>query len=810
MLIAATTVPALLAEGTTLSTALAATGGVSRGLALFAGKADVGGMRRAIHDELFRYFLTVDDHIGIRTRSELAYYQRPRVAIDACTSERAQRATVRPSSKVPELSRPAAFYRVADDLASLRKLVAFDAITAAISASYDPPMVGAVTGTTPRSAPTLAQTIAQGLASVPAVTARVSSQVDGLPGHPAFSLHAAVAEKCQLILTDTLPFGRAECVLPAAFTEVLAFIDSTEAWLCAALTAPPGQVAQQAWEALLPWGLALTAVMRVCVTELVVQLVWISLPIGRLFNEVDARGHQQLSLGDKTSEEKQVYNALLAIALYEALTGAPMPHVDAHPGDGYMLASATAARLAAPAAIARSFHTTWLDPVAPQFLSDLDSAFQRASAAPFLYDVETGSRSHPTITSQQLTLDGIGNLFAGYPTVPKKASDAQAWTQCGWFSSIVALRAAAQIAELLAAKLPGAGPLVRRRFDRKSRQFVSNKKPDPKFRLGIGSGSLRWGGNHPPHLEHRDGLTYDIAHYVDHVPWLLHDVPPEDEATAPKKHRKGQSIRAWGVVQTARQAQGENVVAAVKQRATQTCVNATLAKLVATLAKVPPSDLAQYDTRSEWADLVGLPILRSSDGDPDDGALQLNLIGHVALVLAGAARWIYAGPVQHLIALRTILSIDISKDIRSAITSAPLFFYPDNHNDHWHVVFRSWKDGGQAFQIWLKLWHDLGVDLAKLATELERDVRHANRFPAVEAERKTLASELAGAISKLGGPPDSSKLLDGLVKGIAAASYADTIDTDGLCRCIENNRATGYDVRPWVLPPTDYKDLPSA
>jgi len=190
--------------------------------------------------------------------------------------------------------------------------------------------------------------------------------------------------------------------------------------------------------------------------------------------------------------------------------------------------------------------------------------------------------------------------------------------------------------------------------------------------------------------------------------------------------------------------------------------------LVAALMSDESGDEADWDT------LAGTPTLRKA-GQWDNSALTANLIGHVALALSGVVKWVFASWYEHLFAIRAVSALLAPGKcpnpletqvvaIRELISKAEFYWAPEDHHDHWHVVFAKANDprhslGPTPYVIdaiepklinWIRLWDALGVEF----------------FPAPEAQPtlKPMFKQQLATREIQGHFPDAAKEKDDIVK----------------------------------------------
>jgi hypothetical protein len=166
---------------------------------------------------------------------------------------------------------------------------------------------------------------------------------------------------------------------------------------------------------------------------------------------------------------------------------------------------------------------------------------------------------------------------------------------------------------------------------------------------------------------------------------------------------------------------------------------------------------------SDWDVFAGTPILLNDSDEPDDNALRWNLVGHVALALSGVTKWVYASWYEHLFAVRVVSALlappkcpdglaSLATHVRPVIATKQFYWAPEDHHDHWHIVFGGadvkrtdslgpshYAPDPNTLRGWILFWDTLGVDLEAFRLDLEkREPQHPQLFHGIATERQRL------------------------------------------------------------------------
>lgn len=706
--------------------------------------------RQQLHDELFRYFLALPQY-AVESRD---YTEAPKLALLACLSPNA--ANVQAPHKKPPLSRPVALGLVEQGRASLRQLVALTAVYNDLvrcfgSAIVDAP-VGSGAKTTARPAALLAsEFLDQNNRTLPMSSPPGYDIPSKPPGGGKFETHLKVADQIEALLTKCLPFslqGSWGVAPPRQIANYFAKLDAVDYWLITGLQQNGNLRADAANLTLWIWGLVFSFTARAYLADFLCSFTRFALPLDRLYEETRYGAKINVSLDSAGHTgwpvlTKRVYNAFTAIGLVELLTG-KMLHLDSPPGDGYL--KTEGAPLKTLGAL-DDFDRTWSGSarIHSQIVSELRPAFD--TVLQFEYDPGRNVKSlvpwEPALKLDGLRQRMMSHAFAAIalpaeekPKSVKKQSkpgkrpkiDSGPFNCCGHFITHLKLAVAEQLTKQLSARL--------------GVSMVKKQKDFGAFVM-VSCGSERWGGNQLPHYEHRDGFTFDISVPHNYLKWETGDVleSADGAAQANRKNSPKSVGKATGVP-----------LPPMSDTSYHALGNPEDLTKDSTLAKAVPQ-LAAKLIRGETKDLgtlfdifAGTPIQLTPDGKPNDDLQRPNLIGHVALALAGVRKWIYASYYEHFFALQALGALFSSSDwlkffanetsqIARLIAGAEFYWAPLDHHNHWHVVFNKNANnkisslGPPAVQLTneletqLSVWDALGVDLESCATDFENRKR---------------------------------------------------------------------------------------
>ena len=689
--------------------------------------------------------------------------------------------------------RPLRWDEVAPGIKKLRDLTRRSAIEASLRASFGDEVMNPPGGD--RGLILSDKTFPQGTLSeriysqVGAAITRLSVHVVGTvpqavpgtgTGTTAFALHNRVKDLADSILAAAYPSKSArDDSFPKMFGNWFETLDVMEEYLAASAQSDLGVFLGA------PWGLAMTAVLRAWLVDAFVSVLMCSIPLSRLH---DQNAHPSKAARYRFRypwppkdwlKEKGTYNVyysgMLAVGLWECMSGKLAPHPNK--GHSGFLTKDSGDPLLGVLSAWNPIEMTvfWGSGQSSRELYDLANSLTGMVANgqciiwTSVSDSGGDSKQQRKDGSDQLrpdivrstSVDGVFRTWTAHPRFfrgrlddervrPKMSQDED---QTGTLFSQLSLFAFTTIADSLRAIL---------KFP--ERVWVSTDGG----RL-FGSGSLMWGGANYNHSEHRFGCVYDIMHKYIHPKWeerlvVLRPFKDAEPAyRAPLTH-----------------APTDNEIASdpryddyfYKKQATDDIVNAALAAFQQAAAplgemgrkkKLKPGqkDPAAGETESETIDretltldqiekdyLLGTPLQYTRKDDTrNPSPLQINLTGHVVLLLAPPWKMINASPLMHLRAIMMLRSTLPRKELTEVAAKVERFlwpefyFFPVDHHDHWHVNFGALPGssgdpaglgGGEvrgegklitedSATALCQFWRDLGVpiqDFAAYLTEL--------------------------------------------------------------------------------------------
>ncbi len=817
--------------------------------------------RQELHDELFRYFVALGGY-GTGARADL-----PRLALTACISGRKTRVP-----NAPAIAKPVQLGLLEVKRNSLRDVVRLAKLEADLSASFGPQIVSNG-GQSPRPADQLAKKFLESRNNLGLSGITRDSIAKWDNGKTDFTTHKEVAKAVQAVLEDCLPFGDWGVSLPRGIGSWFDKIDEVEQWLAGAMDGTPHQD-------LLAFGLAMTATARAYLADAVCAMVRVALPLHRLYEETRLGIEAMLPMSCRNDSKqpavktKRHYNSYMAVGLVELLTGKPMPHLDPSVGDGYLNQSFALRNFCAWQPLLNFWGRGGDGTVHQQFVNALEvygsaKDWESLPVLQVFYYPKT-----PNDTSNYIPVEDLRKLMKAHAfpalDLPKPEKDSSKATQppgkgqkkpdnkaanaayktcghfidkydtCGHFITHLRLHVAIELSSRLAAAL--------------AKRSSPDLSPHGEHYIQIGGGSQRWGGNHLPHAEHRDGFTYDISCPMQYKPWATQQLKELPHMSDPGKRQARKSVFAVGVPTEDKDKGPYPLLAAVlnDSKKVDSIPRQAFSKLVKQLMEGKPGD------GDEWDNLAATPILLRN-GQLDDAGLVENLVGHVALVLAGVVKWIFSSWYEHLFALRATAALLApgkcpdslklpAKTIRPAITGAKFYWKPLDHYDHWHVVFAMGTDprhrhslGPTPYQIhpgellaWVTLWDALGVDLISFMKCLERRSiahEHESEFADAVKERQTILEALEKLQASMEKMSDDAvvekrklqdQTLDLLVEGIRAAkwrdipslagnlNYKDWLKNSRLARRYKVDQAQRYELGGWQTWPSDTDTDPAS
>jgi len=681
-----------------------------------------------------------------------------------------------PASDVPSISKPRRLASLERDLQQLRALVRTQNVFGKLKLSFGDAIVDSVvSGSSIPGTPDQLWQAVQVEMEHPIATAREQ---------PLFKLYLEVREAAGKVLEDDLPFGAKDGTMPPKFSEMFQWVEQLENSVARQLRSSR-QGSLPSGASFLPWGLAMAAVVRAYLVDLLAGMTLGLIPIPLLYWAPRSLTRTTMAPGGQAT--KELYNSYTAVALWEAWTGKPVEHVDRKErtaagdtwaGDGYLRRAGEdlpnlkniAAKCAGDfsafwAPNAPSFHVdirkklgSWSDRLKgiPQSLDAAETA--AAKAAPPKTSAKsvphTGAKSAPNTgatqpahgqTAESVAIAEAHSVAQGLPLstqgyrpwalleIPRlelpegmmgtepdesfKESFKTTWHRGAHLHVQVALFVAQRLTERLG-EYTNLKPAIRK-WDNGPWKAPEHKKSQVLY---IGDGSPRWGGNHQPHKEHRDGLTFDISHPFDFVPW---------EKRRARVSRSVELLCAYPkasarLIHLPNQYYEPDYITHIFDGGKVSAKNLMRAQL--------SSNEIQGLIEIVAAMLWGTPI-HEPDASSDD-ALRHNLIGHIALMLAGVRKWVYAGVIQHVYALGIVAQVLTKVEVAKSMLQdflGEFYCAPNDHHNHWHVVFptrESWltrrseegQDQPPAMEQVVRFWKRLGVDFDPMIKLLqERD-----------------------------------------------------------------------------------------
>ena len=532
----------------------------------------------------------------------------------------------------------------------------------------------------------------------------------------------------------------------------------------------------------------MTAVLRAWLVDAFVSVLMCAVPLGRLH---DQNAHPQGAgrygfhypwpprdwLKEGRGTYNMYYNGVLAVGLWECMAGKLAPHPNkGH--SGFLTKDSGDPVLGVISAWSPlEMLDVWGSSKSSREVWDLANAITgmvtngQCILWTSITDGGSDSRQLRKDGSDQLrpssirstSIDGVFRTWTAHPRFFRNANDAilarppmwQDEDQTGTLFSQLSLFAFTTIADALQGIL---------NFREQTYVSVSNKG------RVFGSGSLMWGGANYNHSEHRFGCVYDIRHKYIHPAWeeRLTMLKPFQDAEpayrAPLTHAPTDneitSDPRFDDYFYAKKGTDAMVVEAIKVFEASAPPFSDAAKK-STQKKPGKKDPAAGEIEQETIDretsvldqiekdyLLGTPLQYTrKDDSRHPSPLQVNLTGHVALLLAAPWKLINASPLMHLRAvmmLRTALS---RKEVTAVAAKVDRFLWPEfyflpvDHHDHWHVNFGTLPGssgdptglgGGEvrsegkliseeSATVLCRFWRDLGVpiqDFAKYLSDL--------------------------------------------------------------------------------------------
>lgn len=780
--------------------------------------------RLQLHDELFRYFLALPLYATGPKEYLNRYTEAPKIALNACLTVGA--ATAQPPSKAPSLARPVALSEVERRRTDLRQLVSLQLLKNQLENSFGN-IINAGTTSSDRPAVLVAAAF-DNLGKISTSSSYPIYAVPPLqPSTREFAAHTDVARTCSKLLSENLPFGNWGVSLPTQIDFLFSRLNALDGWLVDGLQLRGSLIGDPKLFPLSIWGLVFSFTARAYLTDFLCSFARVSLPLDRLYEETREGAKTKRPLDSRTQSgepalTKRVYNAYTAVGLVELLTGKSMPHLDPVLGEGYLRSSSSLNALG----VLEPFDAFWKEGGASNTHTLILNELQAAWDKPVLqYQYDPRNKGKAPVALAPLSLDdmyqrilshAIPSISAPSSRSAKKTSDKSKneppkWNPtpfqcCGHFIAHLKIEVAKQLAALLAAN---------------TRTTSTSKPKDGAGYIGVGSGSERWGGNHPPHFEHRDGFTFDISNPHRYLPWATVEMV-ESKTKAAQTTGKGQpkKPKSCGLVLG---------IPKPKKNELDASDDAGTSKPLSDYVPLSTPDSVTRDEtlaknfrevtgklirgEKDVGDLLdtfaGTPVHIGKDGEPDDDLLLPDLIGHVSLALAGVRKWCYASFYEHFFAVRAIADLFVKEEwltilpgetrvLSNLIEQAEFIWLPIDHHNHWHVVFyrpgpaqakisslspAAYSVDSDELTAQLSVWTTLGVDLSSFWTRLKDwPIANSSLFPGAVKERKMICDLIERSLPKYSSDDAKKKAKEkqvGFLKIIASSiddsSYSDDI-----------------------------------
>jgi hypothetical protein len=742
------------------------------------------------------------------------------------------------SSSAPPISRPRRMDQLLPDLTALRALVKRDSVLGLLRKAFGSGAIDPYLAGTSIAAPSI-YTFGQAV--------RVAIDAAGTaPTDPrsvkGFDIHLKVREVSRRVLEDDLPFDQ----LQAPLSKVYEQLDRFENTMVEALD-PSISVSHAVDPSLFPLGLFLSAVARAYFTEVIAGFALASLPIQTLYWTPPDLSGTTVSGPRLNARVKKFYTAYTAVALWEAWTNRAVPHVDQPSADslsglpfsghGYLVRHdrlpITDSLGVAASSIANGFDDHWRDN-APRFHRTLVTTLKDMRARLDWIPQASGpprSAARPAKGQSSVTFYLKGAVdYAGQlrqtqnawleipalwmPEFERKALDGghdfkNTWHRGAALHAQVALFVAEQLTDRLA-RASGLKPAQKRFIDNtpptKKKGEPSRKADNSRWitktldnhYITIGDGAPRWGGNHSPHFEHRDGLVFDISNPFDFLPFRM-GTPPGVSTQLFAEYASLWLYRAHDPDLPSAVYPYDEVWRVFDRRArkgTGGWLNS-------------PLDAHTIDQVA--ANLWGSPV-HGSAASPESDPLQHNLLGHVALILSGVKRWVYAGAIQHVYALGIVIQVlgkVAPKLLLEQALKADFWCGANDHYNHWHVGYPTsseWLEptDGRAkpvFAAYVELWKRLGLSLSPMGAFLSQRETRSNK--AVEDDRLKLVELLSVEPPAIqGNEPSGDDLIKSLAQAIVARRYPEDNPPPRALKQATDLQIPDWN---WQIPDPDYK-----
>jgi hypothetical protein len=630
--------------------------------------------------------------------------------------------------------------------------------------------------------------------------------VNGTP----FKLHEEVKDAADSLLQAASPWDSPQDnSFPNFFGNWFETLDRMEGYLAQAASSPVGAAVGAVW------GLAMTATLRAYLVDALMSIFMLSMPISRLHDQHGSSSKGVLfkyrfPFGPEKWRKSysKYYNGMLAVGLWECMTGKLAPHPNKD-NDGFLTDKDDDKLFQVMRAWKPEAMPTFWGPrlggehsYLTQFINDASSApcYIWESAADAL-DKNDKPRSDGSdaLLWQSARKYKVQDVFSTWPAHPRFFKDAgkeerarptpkpaDEEDQAGTLFAQLSHFALTTITDHLLSVFG----------------FKGSSGPEGMpYRVGakrslIGGGSLMWGGCNYSHKEHRWGGVFDITHPFVHPPWDLRSVvlasgePARKCYIGTRVHVPNDSDitsieynRFFYLKDTIKQKPNQSIEKIIGM---DDIVREALEKFTGN-KKTKQMPLAEIE--KEY--LLGTPLMYKYKGYAVN-RLQVNMIGHVALLLTAPWKMIMASPIMHLRSINLISEAFKLAELPKfpSFLWPSFYFKPDDHNDHWHVAFWALQEKSsgdskglnapkvrgedkvlpaETLTILVRFWRDLGVPIQDFATYLKKLELNSGSTPNVaraSQEKEALLGILASLEEKSG--TDYKARLDSRLKPVVS------------------------------------------
>ena len=582
------------------------------------------------------------------------------------------------------------------------------------------------------------------------------------------SAAATISLTADHLLRDLLPL---EGFVQAPFGTWLAGVAKLESIFANLLTADGVAVG-------IPWALVLCAVLKAWIADLVATVTMVSMPVSRLHDEWADR-------------YKDRWDGYLAVALWEALAHRPIEH----PQVTGFLAGPKKATLQALTVLAdwdvADFGTGWGTGESPH--DEISEWLESVSGTVLPLDVSAAPRRRRTRTSSgddhvYGTPQSLSDVSASWPCIPLR-QEKHTNADTGLDAYIEAATLHAQFMLFLA--------------NRVSNLILPDVVTHRTF-----AGSQLWGGCHSPHLEHRQGRTFDVSLTDPRLlRWRSLNWTPPKRGTQSAPARKVlivDPLKPQFLFDDDFEKFKTQFIAKAMTTAYERLSGWKKGKPTAAEANEIDKDLAALEV-----DLNGLPGALTEAGgrvrDLTADEFRRHVIGHTALLLTCPDKWVFASPALHLRALRAVARAFLGVADAAVLWKQPAFYCkPEDHFDHWHIEYPplvpySAADSQSSVQalaqtpMVLRLQKALGVKFDDFAVFLRSWTATATAGIAGNAasrEREQLLAMIAAATSATDAADAMNILRDQLKSGAALVERPPSAPSKELKRLFDDAEHT--------------------